>query len=181
MNMKNKNPIIVVEGKTDAAIISSLYKCDVVITNGSAVSRETIDYLKRASLSHEIIVFTDPDSPGERIRSIIDQNVDNVKHAFIEKKKAIKKHKVGVAEASPQAIVEALEHLIPNYTSSNGSLSLTDVEKLGLSGSDNATDLRNFVADYFHIGHVNCKTFLKRLNALGVTKDDLEKVINGRE
>ena len=39
--------------------------------NGSEISDETLDLIKELSKNHNIIVFTDPDYPGERIRKKI--------------------------------------------------------------------------------------------------------------
>ena len=58
--------IIVVEGLHDEINIKSVYPdATCVITNGSAVSDETIKLLKKLSKNNEIIIFTDPDSPAE--------------------------------------------------------------------------------------------------------------------
>jgi 5S rRNA maturation endonuclease (ribonuclease M5) len=45
--MEKYPAIIVVEGKSDKDLIDSFMDADVVMTNGSEVSRETIDYLKK--------------------------------------------------------------------------------------------------------------------------------------
>ena len=84
-------PLLVVEGATDVAFLQSFLDADFVITNGSEVSRETIDYLKAVKKSREIVVLTDPDFPGQRIRNILDQEIPGLLHAFIPKEKAIKK------------------------------------------------------------------------------------------
>ena len=83
--------IIVVEGKSDVDFIGSFIDADFVITNGSAISRETIDYLEKASEKRTIVVMTDPDSPGKRIRDAIAAEVPSVLHVFIPKEKAIKR------------------------------------------------------------------------------------------
>ena len=36
-----------------------------------------------------VIVLTDPDFPGEKIRKIITEHVPDCKHAFIDKKSAL--------------------------------------------------------------------------------------------
>ena len=48
MNKIQYPAIIVVEGTSDEALISSFMDADIVVTNGSDVPRETIEYLKEA-------------------------------------------------------------------------------------------------------------------------------------
>ena len=85
------NEIIIVEGKTDTQVLKSFLDVDTIETGGSAISKETLDYIKTTSLTRDIIVMTDPDFPGKQIRDKIQQVVPNCKHAFVHKKDAIKK------------------------------------------------------------------------------------------
>ena len=56
--------ILVVEGATDVAFLSSFLDAEFVTTNGSDVPRETIEYLKEAVKRKNVVVLTDPDYPG---------------------------------------------------------------------------------------------------------------------
>lgn len=170
--------IIVVEGKSDVDFIGSFIDADLVISNGSAISRETIDYLKKASEKRTIVVMTDPDSPGKRIRDAIAAEVPSVLHAFIPKEKAIKRHKVGVAESDKETVLEALKHLIPEKSPAKPALTMADLAELGLIGQADSSAKREQISHRLSLGHANGKTLLKRLNALGMTKEDL---IDGRE
>lgn len=171
-------PVIVVEGTSDVNKLCLLVDADFVITNGSEVSRETIEYIRILSLSRQIIVFTDPDYPGQRIRNIINQNVNGCFNAFVEKDKAIKHHKVGVAEATNEAILDALNNMI-QYQEIEIEEPLTndDLYELGLIGQNNSSDKRNYLSQYFHLGIVNGKTLLKRLNMLQIDKVKLKEVL----
>ena len=84
--MKEKiDALIVVEGKSDVALLSNYFDCEFVTTNGSDIPGGTIEYLKTAKQNGKnIVVLTDPDSPGKRIRDILDQNIPELSHAFIE-------------------------------------------------------------------------------------------------
>ena len=170
--------ILVVEGAMDQAFLSQFIDCDFVITNGSEVSRETLEYLKQASLTREIVIFTDPDSPGNRIRSRIAEAVPSCKHAFVRKEHAIKGKKVGVAEASKEEVLLALSHILPGENK-NGTLVASDLYELGLMGNGDSAALREKVEETLHLGHGNAKTFLKRANALCLTKEDLRRAIDG--
>lgn len=172
--------IIVVEGLHDEIKIKSVYpnaKC--IITNGSCVSDETIKLVKEMSKTHNIIVFTDPDSPGERIRSIITNAVPQAKHAFIRKKDAISsnKRKVGVEHATKEDIIKSLEDVYSNNVEVKEYITLNELYSLGLMGQDNSSILRDKISDKLNIGKPNVKTFLKRLNLLGITKDKLKEII----
>ena len=96
--------LIVVEGKTDLIFLKSFLDADIVITNGSEVSHETLDFIKEANKRHGVIILTDPDFPGQRIRNIITEYIGDCKHAYIEKKKAVKGKKVGIAETKKDDI-----------------------------------------------------------------------------
>ena len=170
--------ILVVEGAMDQAFLSTFIECDYVQTNGSEVSRETIDYLKEAAKTREIVIFTDPDSPGEKIRSRIAAEVPSCKHAFVRKEHAIKGKKVGVAEASKEEVLLALKHIIPSVAT-RGELTMADLAELGLMGGNEASSLRKKAEAALHLGHTNAKTFLKRANALGLKKEDLRRAIDG--
>ncbi len=170
--------ILVVEGASDEALLRSFLDADIVTTNGSEVSRETIDFLKQASKTRSIVVLTDPDSPGKRIRDLIAQEVPNVQHAFVRKEKSIKHHKVGVAESSKDEVLLALSHLVPAASPMRGNLTNLDLIELGLSGCPGAEEKRKRAEEELHLGHGNAKTFLKRANALNLSKEDIERVLS---
>lgn len=169
--------ILVVEGKTDVAFLSNYIDAEFVITNGSDIPESTIDYLKEASKSRNIIVLTDPDFPGKKIRDTLDKEIPNLKHCFIDKEHAIKHHKVGVAEADIDIVLESLEHQFVQKRA-EGSLKMSDLIDLGLTCSNESAELRNKVCKFFHLGFANAKTLLKRLNALNISKEELGKILN---
>ncbi len=174
---KNINAIIVVEGKSDLAFIGEFLNCEIVCTNGTSIPRETIDYLKEASKTRDIIVLTDPDYPGLAIRKILDENISGLKHAFVRKEVSIKHHKVGVAESTKNEVINAIENIPSNKTGETGHLSVSDLFELHLSGCSNSCKIRKCVSEHFHLGYVNSKTMIKRLNQLNISYNDLEKYI----
>lgn len=80
--------IIIVEGKSDTVKIQQAIQADTIETNGSAINQETLQQIKHAQEKRGVIIFTDPDYPGERIRHIIQDAVPNCKHAFLTQQKA---------------------------------------------------------------------------------------------
>ena len=174
----NNNFALVVEGKTDKDLISSFLDCEIVTTNGSAVPEETIEYIKKLSETKTVIVLTDPDSPGKRIRDVLNQNVPGLIHAYVPKSKCIKKRKVGVAESDKETIMQALENLIPATSDAAPTLTYSDMFDLGLLGDDNSSSKRVILEEKFKLGHTNAKSFVKRCNCLRLTKDDLKRALN---
>jgi ribonuclease M5 len=177
--MKVKYPhVIVVEGKMDKDLLESFLDADIITTNGSEVSRETIEYVRALSKTRTVVVLTDPDAPGKRIRDILNSEVTGLFNAFIPKEKAIKKHKVGVAESDKATIMDALNHLmLPEVDSKSSNLTMNDLFELGLMGGDDSVSKRRTLENRLHIDQVNGKTLLKRLQALGLDRKDLEEAL----
>ena len=173
---KTLDAILVVEGKTDVAFLSNYIDAEFVITNGSDVPPKTIEYLKEASKNREIIVLTDPDFPGKKIRDTLDKEIPDLKHCFIDKEHAIKHNKVGVAEAEIDVVIEALNHLFVSKKQ-EGSLKMSDLSELGLTGNNDSQELRNSVSSELHLGYTNAKTLLKRLNSMNISKEELKRIV----
>ena len=172
--MEKIKEIIVVEGKTDTAIIKKLFDADTIETHGLALDDKTLDYIEEVSKGRGIIILTDPDYPGMKIRNRIIERVPEAKHAFVDKKDAIGKKKLGVAEAREEAIVEALKNVV-TFSSTQESLSWEEFIGLGIIGN---SEIRMKVYDAFHLGFGNAKTLFKRLNMANITKDEVLKVIH---
>lgn len=169
--------VIVVEGKSDVAFLSSYFDAEFVISNGSAISKETIDYLKTIKDKKRIIVLTDPDSPGKRIRDILDQNIDGLEHVFVDKKHAIKNGKVGVAETDIDEINRALKYAFTNTKNDKEYISYYDLMDLGLLGNENSKEKRALLSNKLNIGFNNAKSLYKKLNSLKLNKEDIRKII----
>ena len=169
--------IIVVEGKSDVQFLESFIDARFVITNGSDVPRETIEYLKELSKNNKIIVLTDPDSPGKRIRDILNNEIPNLFHAYVDKKECIKKHKVGVAESNKEHILKVLENMVENTKNEQGVWTIQDLYVRNLCGTESSTQLRNKVMQELHLGFGNAKTMLKRLNSLNISYEKVDDVI----
>lgn len=170
--------VIVVEGKTDKDFLLSFLEAEIVMTNGSAVNRETIAYINEISKFKKVIVLTDPDAPGKRIRDILNQNVEGLENAYLPKEVCIKKNKVGIAESTKEAVLEALQNVIPaSGKSVDSDLEYSDLLELGLVGSPDSSYKREMVERALHLGHTNGKTLLQRCRALGKNKADLQRLI----
>lgn len=178
MSKLHIDEVLVVEGKMDKQLLEQYIDGDIITTNGSAISDETISLLKELSKTRRIIVFTDPDFPGKQIRNKIDSEVECI-HCFIEKEKAIKGKKVGVAETNINDLLEVLKEKIVKSDYNKGNLTINDLNDLGLNGRNNSSYLRDELSKKLHIDHCNAKMMVKRLNMLGITKEQLKEIMEG--
>lgn len=175
------NEVVVVEGLHDLERIKSIYpEIDCLITNGSEIE-ENLPHIIEVSKKRDIILFLDPDYPGERIRKILQSKIPNAKNAFLKKDLAISKNKkkVGIEHAKKEDIIEALDRCLSVVESTN-NITIKDLYKLGLIGETNSQKLRDKICLDLNLGHANAKTFLNRLNMFGITIEQLENVLNTR-
>ncbi|WP_342527468.1 ribonuclease M5 [Chryseomicrobium sp. FSL W7-1435] len=172
--------IIVVEGKDDTTAIRRAVQADTIETNGSAVSKETLLKIKRAQEVRGVIVFTDPDYPGRRIRAIIEETVPGVKHAFLPKQQAIAKNGsgVGIEHATDEAIREALANV---YTPEERPVATFTQQQLldaKLIGHPDAASRRERLGDILQIGYTNGKQLLKRLDMFRITQQEWQQALD---
>ncbi|WP_080843544.1 ribonuclease M5 [Cytobacillus gottheilii] len=171
--------IIVVEGKDDTVAIKRALEADTIETNGSAINKDTLERIKHAQEARGVIVLTDPDFPGQKIRQIISEYVPTCKHAFIEKSAAIEKlgRGVGVEHASPDVIREALKHAHVMTQIVEIDITQDDLLEAGLIGGPGAKERREKLGRLLKIGYTNGKQLHKRLTMFSVKKEDLERAI----
>ena len=174
---KRINGIIVVEGKSDVAFLSTFIDAEFVTTNGSEISSKTIEYLRKSAGNRDVFVLTDPDSPGKRIRDVLDQNIENLKHCFVSKEHSIKKNKVGVAESTKEEVLLALNNCLESKSNKVSNITSSDLVKLGLLGEEESAKKREVVCKKFHLGFCNGKTFLKRVNYSALTIEDIKSCL----
>lgn len=179
--MKDKEIVLVVEGRQDEQFIRSFLDVEIVITNGTSVPRGTIDYLKSIQNKKHIVVLTDPDYPGMYIRQEIAKYVENFDNVYIDKRFAIKKDKVGVAESSKEVVLEALKHYSRLVLTEKNNFNMQDLYRLGLVGCDGAAKKRNYISSHFHLGYNNAKTLLRKLNANDISVDAVNEALSRYE
>jgi ribonuclease M5 len=180
--MKENNEVVVVEGYHDLAKLRSIYpQIDIVITNGSEISKETLNELKILNSLRGLILFLDPDYQGERIRRMINDYVGDTKHAFLPKEKCISKNKkkVGIEHAKKDDIMKALKNIMTtNIThNSKNKIEIKDLYNLKLTGCKNAKSNRKKLTENIGIGLSNGKTLLRKLNMFAITKEEIIQVL----
>ncbi|HYE09224.1 MAG TPA: ribonuclease M5, partial [Patescibacteria group bacterium] len=168
---------IVVEGKNDAAAVRRAVEADIIITSGFGINKGILDRIKTAQEKNGVIVLTDPDFMGEKIRKIISDRIKGVKHAFIPKEEAQAEGDIGVENAAPGSILRALSMAKCELEEVTITFTGIDLVYYGLSGSDNAASLRNSLGAALGIGYANSKQFVNRLNKYGISRDELESAM----
>ena len=173
--------IIVVEGRDDTAKIKQAVNADTIETNGSAINKEILTRIKHAKEKRGVIIFTDPDYPGERIRHIVDQAIPGCKHAFLTRDKARAKRprnkSLGIEHASADAIRQALADVYELAAAEDSEIKQEDLVNQGLIGGAGASNRRDRLGELLQIGHTNGKQLLKRLTMFRITKAQFEEAI----
>lgn len=170
--------IIVVEGRDDTAAIKRAVDAETIETHGLGITEETLMRIEDANKKRGVIVFTDPDYPGEKIRNMISERVKNCKHAFLPKDKALKDGDVGIENANPEDIIEALKMARVQTIDIREEFTKSDLLEYGLIGLPDSNKKRDLIGRILGIGHCNSKQFLKRLNNYEVTRQEFEKAIS---
>lgn len=164
--------IIVVEGKDDVAAVKRAVDAEMIVTGGFALPPSVIERIKTAAKKRGVIIFTDPDFAGEKIRKIIASQVPDCKHAFLPKEQAMKEDDIGIENSSPENILIALKRARSQTIEKSHEFNQKDLLNYQLIGSHQSAHRRNQLGKYLGIGYGNAKQFLNRLNHYGVTRDE---------
>jgi ribonuclease M5 len=175
----NIKEVIVVEGKSDTVAVKRATGADTIETNGSAIDEDTLIRIQHAEEVRGVIVFTDPDYPGRRIRAIIEERIPTVKHAFLAKKKTIAKNGkgLGIEHASDEDIREAIRSVYTTEDAPFVEITLVDLMEANLIGHPNARRRRERLSDLLQIGQVNGKGLKKRLEMFRISKEKLNDTL----
>ncbi len=176
---------IVVEGKSDMIAVRNAIDADVIITGGMGFSKATIELIKKAQASRGVIILTDPDHAGEKIRRIISDRVKGIKHAFVPLEEAQTEDDIGIENASPESIKKALSMARTEEEGCVEEFGINDMVIYGLSGQEGSAMLRSLIGKTLGIGYTNGKQFLRRLNRYGITREEFEhayeKIVNNHK
>lgn len=167
--------VLVVEGKMDVVAIDKAVEADCIITEGFNLKPQALDSIAKAYQKRGIIIMTDPDSAGERIRRFLTKRFPEAKHAFIPKEDATSNNDIGIEQASPEAIRTALAKVRTMDWEPTNNFTGADLLKAGISGSPAASEKRAKLGAVLGIGYANAKTFLQRLNHYGITRQEFQQ------
>jgi ribonuclease M5 len=173
--------VIVVEGKNDAFKISTIFpEIKVVTTNGSAIDFDAVNLLKKLDETHDIILLTDPDHAGERIRRLLSKSLKHVYHVFIDRDVAISSNgkKVGIEHASEADIRRSLENIKMVSKMSTSDVTHAFLHDRGLTGSKHSQFLRDILSNRLGIGKTNGKSLYQRLHMFDITQEQITEVLS---
>ena len=197
--MQKIDEIIVVEGRDDTAAVRRAVDAVTIETHGFGIREETWQMIDKAYRTKGIIVFTDPDTAGEQIRRRILARFPDAKEAFLDQERAAKAGDIGIENASPEAIREALEKVhariqrgsekaggdpcggdqpgAEEARTTEDCFTAQDLFRWGLDGVPGAAQRRRKVGTRLGIGQTTAKTFLHRLNRFGITREEIENAL----
>ncbi len=170
---------IVVEGRDDVDAVGRAVEADIIPTHGFGISSETWDVLAAAYEKKGLIIFTDPDHAGEGIRKRLTERFPGAGQAYLDRASAEKKGDIGIENASPEDIREALSKARATVTDDEGpGYTNEDMKIWGLVGTPDAAARRERLGKRLGIGNANAKSFLKKLNGFAVARDEIERALD---
>ena len=186
--MKKKiSQVIVVEGRDDTANLKRYFDVETYETRGSAINEQDLERIQRLHQRHGVIVFTDPDFNGERIRRMIMTAVPTVQHAFLKRDEAVPKSKtkgrsLGIEHASYEDLKTALEQVTEQFEAeSDFDISRSDLIRLGFLAGSDSRKRREYLGENLRIGYSNGKQLLKRLELFGISLAEVEDAMKSYE
>lgn len=181
MIKKKIKEAIIVEGRDDTAAINRAVEAMTIETHGFGMPDSIWPQIDKAYRNQGIIVFTDPDYAGEKIRRKIAEKYPECRQAFLPKGKALKNGNVGVENAKPEDIVEALENAHCTSDSREGIFTEEDLFDWELAGSPRAKSRREQLGNLLSIGYGNSRSFLKKLNQFQISREEFLKKVKELE
>jgi len=169
--------IIVVEGRNDEAAVKRAVEAETIATHGYGIKPETFKRIEKAYAEKGIIIFTDPDFAGEKIRKRLAERFPYGKHAFLSREDAMKNGDVGIENAAPEMIRKALERSRPSIVDKRCEFKHEDLLENSLVGAPGATERRDVIGQLLGIGYGNAKVFLNRLNQYDIKREEFIKAL----
>lgn len=173
---------VIVEGRYDKIKLSGIIDAPIIETSGFGIfkDKEMQRLIRTLSEKTGIVVLTDSDSAGFKIRSFIGSTVDpkNVFNAYIpdifgkEKRKAepSKEGKLGVEGVSEEIIIEALEKagvFCEKVTEPERPITKHDLYELGFSGKTDSAEKRQRLLKMYNLpSRLSANSLVKVLNCI---------------
>lgn len=150
------NQAIIVEGKYDKIKLSSIIDGVMIVTNGFGIFRdkEKLELIRYYARTTGIIILTDSDSAGRKIRGYIKGAVKDgdIRNVFIpdifgkekRKEKPSAEGKLGVEGVDVQILLDAFEKagISADESRKTGDITKLTLFELGLSGGNSSKELR---------------------------------------
>lgn len=197
--MRKIKEVIVVEGKYDKIKLSRLFDTAVLCVDGFQIyhNEKMISLLKRLAEANGVLIFTDSDSAGFRIRNFIKNKLAgfSVKHAFIpdiygkesRKLHASKEGKLGVEGVPDEIIMQAVEASGAEFLDDEkqnafihkkkATITKLTLYRMGLYGQENSKNRRGeFLRELALPQHMSANMLVDILNTMlysGLVKEEV--------
>ena len=181
--------VLVVEGKYDKIKLSQLFDTLILTTDGFRIykNKEKLQLLRRIAAERGVIVLTDSDSAGFRIRNYIRQCLGSVpvKHVYVpavagrerRKKQAGAEGLLGVEGLDDRTLTDAVLAQAVQASASENPVTTAELYEWGLLGGPNSAALRAQLARAAQLPpHLSSGALLSVLNTL-YTRPQLEELI----
>ena len=175
MNKINIDGVLIVEGKDDVSYLSSFVNALFFTTNGYDVSQEKVAFLKEASEVNKLIIFTDPDEAGDKIRNTLKNQLLGAFEAKCEKIVRKNQKKFGVAEMAKSAIIEALRGFATTTEFKTNNYHLSTL----ISLSKNHKEAKDKLISKYRLIDGNNKSLENQLNILKINPQEIKELLNG--
>lgn len=183
---------VIVEGRYDKIKLSSVLDTLIIETNGFSIFKdvEKQKLIRRLAEKRGILILTDSDSAGFKIRSFIGGSLpkDKVIHAYIpdifgkEKRKAepSKEGKIGVEGVPTEVLLKALEKagvLYERADEPSREITHTDLYEDGFSGTAGSRERLSKLLRYFALPERLSKNALLQVLNTFATYDEYKQAV----
>lgn len=185
---------IVVEGIYDKTKLSNIVDGVIFVTNGFSIfnSKKDIETLKTLAEKCGVVILTDSDAAGFKIRSFIKQALpkDKVKHAYIPEVKGKERRKNKPGKEGLLGVEGINDEIILNSLRNAGctidgearrccaeKLTKADLYLLGLSGGDGSAEKRRRLCKALGLpGRISSNMLIDSVNAI-MSKEQFADVL----
>ena len=186
------NQAVIVEGKYDKIKLSGIIDAPIIQTDGFGIfkDKELQRLIRMLAEKRGILVLTDSDSAGFKIRSFIGSTVDKkyIKNAYIpdifgkEKRKTepSKEGKLGVEGVSEEVIMQALANagvLCESSVAPERPITKLDLYEFGFTGGENSTEKRAALLRFYALpSRLTANALVTVLNCITTYKNFVKDV-----
>lgn len=168
---------IIVEGRDDTIAVNRAVDGLTIETHGFGIKKETWQLIEKACNQQGIIIFTDPDYSGEEIRRRITAKFPEAGQAFLPRAQATKKGDIGIENAEPEDILEALKKARCTVRDGENIFSEADLFQAGLTGREDSRQRRENLGRILGIGYGNGRALLNKLNKFSISREDFAEAV----
>ena len=176
---------VIVEGRDDIDAVRKACDALIIATHGFGITQETWKVIEKAYKEKGIVILTDPDHAGEEIRRKLSENFPDALHAYVARDEATADDDIGIENAKPEAIAEALAKAVERAEESAAGedgeqrtyADMRDMRELGLVGASGSRERRAAVCKLLGIGYANAAAMVTELRGFGIDIDELTQAV----